>query len=347
MIAEGRVTLDGKVLDTPATILNSLRGVTVDGQPVAEPTPARLFRFHKPAGTLTAERDPKGRPTIYDRLPKGLPRLIPVGRLDYNTEGLLLLTTDGELKRQLELPSTGVERSYRARAFGEISQEQLEELIHGIEIEGIRYGQIDANLERRTGRNQWIEMKLREGKNREVRRVLEHLGLEVSRLIRTAYGPFVLGDLPVGAVDEIRPADLAAFRASLKGGRPAPSPIGDREGPAREASGRVRARPVSRPGQEARKPRPPRRGEERPERPERPTRPSQRPKPDRPAAKVARPARPPRAPEPAPAADAATKPKRLKRGEGWAKPKRPSSRPTPRGGGKRGPSRGRPGGGKR
>lgn len=336
MIAEGRIALDGKALDTAATVLTSLRGVTVDGQPVKEPEPARLFRFHKPVGTLTAERDPKGRPTIYDRLPKGLPRLIPVGRLDYNTEGLLLLTTDGELKRQLELPSTGVERAYRARAFGEVSQEQLEELIHGIEIDGIRYGQIDANLERRTGRNQWIEMKLREGKNREVRRVLEHLGLEVSRLIRTAYGPFVLGDLPVGAVDEVRRADLAAFRSSLKGGQPLSAPIeGQGERPARVATHRAR-------------PRPPRRELERPTGTERPARPPQRTETERRPSKAARPARPPRAVEahvavPEPEA----KPKRLKRGAGWAKPKRPSSRPTPRGGGKRGPTRGRPGGGKR
>ena len=145
---------------------------------------------------------------------------MPVGRLDMNTEGLLLLTTDGELKRQLELPATGVERSYRARVFGEVSQAQLEELIHGVEIEGIRYGAIDANLERRTGRNGWVEMRLREGKNREVRRVLEHLGLEVSRLIRTAYGPLALGDLPAGAVDEVRQHDLVVFRKSLGGKTP-------------------------------------------------------------------------------------------------------------------------------
>ncbi|HEX8449385.1 MAG TPA: pseudouridine synthase, partial [Allosphingosinicella sp.] len=190
MIAEGRVAIAGKVVDTPATLLSSLHGVTVDGKPVKAPAPARLFRYHKPAGLLTTERDPKGRPTIYDRLPAGLPRVMPVGRLDLNTEGLLLLTTDGELKRQLELPSSGIERTYRARVFGEISQERLEDLIQGVEIEGIRYGSIDANLERRTGRNAWIELKLTEGKNREVRRVLEHLGLQVSRLLRTSYGPF-------------------------------------------------------------------------------------------------------------------------------------------------------------
>ena len=215
MIAEGRIALDGEQLTTPATLLTSLKGVTVDGKPVKAPGSARLFRFHKPTGLLTAASDPKGRPTIYDRLPKDLPRLMPVGRLDLNTEGLLLLTNDGGLKRQMELPSSGIERTYRARAFGEVSQQQLEALSEGVTIDGMRYGSIDANLERRTGRNAWIELRLTEGKNREVRRVLEYLGLKVSRLIRTAYGPFVLGDLPAGAVDEIRPQDLAAFRKSL------------------------------------------------------------------------------------------------------------------------------------
>lgn len=217
MIAEGRVAIDGQVLTTPAVTLTSLAGVTVDGEPVAAAAPARLFRFHKPAGLLTTERDPGGRPTIYSRLPAGLPRLMPVGRLDLNTEGLLLLTTDGELKRQLELPATGVERSYRARAFGQISQDQLEDLMLGTEIDGVRYGPIDANLERRTGANVWIELTLTEGKNREVRRVLEHLGLKVSRLIRTRYGPFRLDDMPVAAVDEVRQHDLIVFRKALSG----------------------------------------------------------------------------------------------------------------------------------
>jgi 23S rRNA pseudouridine2605 synthase len=216
MIEERRIAIDGVAIETPATILTSLRNVTVDGNSVQPPAPTLLFRYHKPAGLLTAERDPKGRLTIYDRLPSDLPRVMPVGRLDLNTEGLLLLTTDGEFKRQLELPATGVERSYRARVFGPVSQEQLEDLIEGIEIEGVRYGPIDANLERRTGRNGWVEMRLKEGKNREVRRVLEHLGLQVSRLIRTAYGPFVLGDLPPGAVDEVRQHELVAFRKTLK-----------------------------------------------------------------------------------------------------------------------------------
>jgi 23S rRNA pseudouridine2605 synthase len=150
-----------------------------------------------------------------------LPRVVPVGRLDLNTEGLLLLTTDGGLKRQLELPSSGIPRTYRARAMGSVSQQQLEDLIEGIEIEGVRYGQIDANLERRTGANTWIEMTLTEGKNREVRRVLEHLGLSVNRLIRTAYGPFTLGGSAVGSVAEVDENTLSKFKATLK---PAPSP---------------------------------------------------------------------------------------------------------------------------
>nr|WP_087574048.1 pseudouridine synthase [Sphingomonas sp. CDS-1] len=216
MIEEGRVTLNGEAVTTPATLLTSLHGITVDGNPVAAPAPTRLFLFHKPSGLLTTERDPRGRPTIYDKLPADLPRLMPIGRLDMTTEGLLLLTTDGEFKREMELPSTGVPRTYRARAFGEVSQNQLEDLFEGIEIDGIRYGQIEANLERRTGRNQWIEMTLTEGKNREVRRVLEHLGLQVNRLIRTSYGPFHLGELASGAVEEVRQHDLILFRKSLK-----------------------------------------------------------------------------------------------------------------------------------
>lgn len=216
MIADGRVALDGKVLDTAATIIPNLKGVTVDGKPVAPAEAPRLFRFHKPPGLLTAERDFSGRSTIYDALrnalPKGAGRVMPVGRLDYSTEGLLLMTNDGELKRAMELPSSSVPRTYRARAFGDISQAQLEELIEGITIDGVRYGKIDANLERRTGRNQWIELTLTEGKNREVRHVLEHFGLEVSRLMRTAYGPFLLADLPRGAAEEVPQSEVEYFR---------------------------------------------------------------------------------------------------------------------------------------
>ena len=216
MIAEGRIALHGEKITTPATLLDDVTGLTVDGRPVRPAKATRLFRFYKPQGTITAAHDTKGRATIYDRLPKGLPRLMPVGRLDFMTEGLLLLTNDGELKRELELPRTGVVRTYRARSFGVVTQAQLEKLAEGITIEGVRYGSIDANLERRTGRNAWIEMSLAEGKNREVRRVLTHLGLQVSRLIRTAYGPFTLAGLDAGAVDEIDASDLEAFARTLK-----------------------------------------------------------------------------------------------------------------------------------
>ena len=217
MIEDRRIALNGVALETPATILKSLKGITVDGKPVAPPETARLFRYNKPTGLLVAERDFTGRPTIYDKLPKELPRVVPVGRLDLNTEGLLLLTNDGELKRLLELPATGIPRTYRARTYGPVSQAQLEDLIEGVEVEGVRYGSINANLERRTGTNQWIEMTLTEGKNREVRRVLEHLGLQVSRLIRTAYGPFPLADMPSGAVDEIKQNIVVEFMKNMKG----------------------------------------------------------------------------------------------------------------------------------
>ena len=220
MIAEGRVKIGEEVVTTPATVLPGLAGVTVDGKPVKAAEAARLFAFHKPSGLLTAERDPAGRPTIYtalrNALPKGAPRLMPVGRLDLNTEGLLLLTNDGELKRAMELPSSGIPRTYRARTFGGITQARLEDLIEGVTIEGMNYGRIDANLERSAGRNQWIELTLTEGKNREVRRVLEHLGLQVSRLLRTSYGPFALADLPRGAAVEIAPKEVGKFVKTLQ-----------------------------------------------------------------------------------------------------------------------------------
>ncbi len=220
-IDEGRIALDGVVITTPATILKNLRGITVDGNPVGAPEPPRLFMFHKPSGLITAERDPTGRPTIYtalrNALPEGAGRVMPVGRLDINTEGLLLLTNDGELKRAMELPANAVPRTYRARTFGDVSQIQLDDLMQGIEIEGIHYGPINANLERSAGRNKWIELTLTEGKNREVRRVLEHLGLEVSRLLRLRYGPFDLGELPRGGAEEVPQVVVERFRKGLAG----------------------------------------------------------------------------------------------------------------------------------
>ena len=214
-IAEGKIALNGEVLTTPAMVVSSLDGITVEGQPVAALEPSRLFRFHKPAGFLTTARDPGGRPTIMDILPPGLPRVVPVGRLDMNTEGLLLLTTDGALKRALELPMSGVPRRYRVRAYGEITQPQVESLIEGLTIDGMRYGPIDAEIERRTGRNLWLTITLTEGKNREIRRVLEFLGLQVSRLIRVAYGPIELGDLPPRDADEVPDGVVASLRKSL------------------------------------------------------------------------------------------------------------------------------------
>ncbi|SIO03621.1 23S rRNA pseudouridine2605 synthase [Parasphingorhabdus marina DSM 22363] len=216
MIEAGRIALNGDLVEHPSLLLKNLTGITVDGQPVAEPSPAKLFRFHKPNGVITAERDASGKRTIYDVLPKDMERIMPIGRLDMNTEGLLLMTTDGGFKREMELPKNGIERTYRARTFGDVTQNQLEELYKGITVEGMHYGPITANLERRTGRNQWIEMTLTEGKNREVRRVLEHLGLKVSRLIRTSYGPFLLGDLEKGAIEPVRRHDLVKFRKTLK-----------------------------------------------------------------------------------------------------------------------------------
>ena len=221
MIAEGRIAIDGTVVTTPATLVTSLDGITLDGQPVAPAEPTRLFLFHKPAGFLTAARDPAGRPTIYDILPAGLPRLIPVGRLDLNTEGLLLLTNDGALKRRLELPANAIERVYRVRVMGRVTQAELERLALGMEVDGIRYGPVDAEIDRRASQgsaNLWLTMRLAEGRNREVRRLCEALGLRVSRLIRTAFGPFALGALPPRAVAEVPAAEVA--RLARPEGRP-------------------------------------------------------------------------------------------------------------------------------
>ena len=202
-IADGRVAVDGKVLTTPAVVVEADARITVDGKPIPARESTRLFRYHKPPGLVTTHRDPQGRPTVFDALPAGLPRLISVGRLDLNSEGLLLLTNDGGLARRLELPSTGWARRYKVRVHGEVQPERLAALAKGITVDGLAYGPIRAALERQQGSNAWIAMALREGKNREVRRVFEHLGLQVTRLIRLSYGPFQLGNLPRGAVDEV------------------------------------------------------------------------------------------------------------------------------------------------
>jgi 23S rRNA pseudouridine2605 synthase len=203
-IVAGRVAVNGSVIASPALNVTAKDRITVDGQPLPVRERTRLFLFHKPRGLVTTSGDPEGRPTIFGALPKDLPRLVSVGRLDLNTEGLLLLTNDGGLARALELPSTGWLRRYRVRAHGAVTQARLDGLRHGIEVDRIRYGAIEAALDREQGANVWLTFAMREGKNREIRNVLGALGLQVNRLIRVSYGPFQLGELPAGAVMEVR-----------------------------------------------------------------------------------------------------------------------------------------------
>jgi len=202
-IAEGRVSLDGAVLTSPAVVATEESDLRVDGKPLPEREPARLWRYHKPAGLVTTHRDEKGRPTVFERLPPELPRVVSVGRLDLTSEGLLLLTNDGGLARELELPARGWIRRYRVRVHGPLDTAALAELEQGITLEGVSYGPIRARLERQQGSNAWLVVALQEGKNREIRKVMAHLRLDVTRLIRVAYGPFQLGHLSRGAVEEV------------------------------------------------------------------------------------------------------------------------------------------------
>jgi 23S rRNA pseudouridine2605 synthase len=211
LIAEGRVAVDGKVLDSPAFNVKADARITVDGKPVAAAEPMRLWRYHKPAGLVTTHRDPEGRKTVFEAMPPELPRVVSIGRLDLNSEGLLLLTNDGALARALELPATGWTRRYRARVFGTVREADLKKLAQGVTIDGVRYAPAEATLDEAhgvAGRNAWITIALQEGKNREVRKLLEHIGLSVNRLIRVAYGPFQLGKLPARAVEEVPPRVL-------------------------------------------------------------------------------------------------------------------------------------------
>jgi 23S rRNA pseudouridine2605 synthase len=214
LIGLGKVAVNGRILDTPATLVTRDDVITVDGKPIGSTQATRVWRYHKPAGLLTSHSDPTGRPTVFDALPAGLPRVISVGRLDLATEGLLLLTNDGELSRALELPSTSLVRQYRARARGKITQEQLDALKDGVVVDGVAYGPIEAKLDKakesksedgKAPANLWISVSITEGKNREVRKVLESVGLTVNRLIRLAYGPFRLDVLPIGSVEEVGP----------------------------------------------------------------------------------------------------------------------------------------------
>jgi len=222
LIAAGRVKLNGETLTTPAVKVDAADVLTVDGKVVAKAEPARLWRYHKPVGLVTTHADPKGRPTVFEQLPKGLPRVISVGRLDLNSEGLLLLTNDGGLARSMELPMSGLVRRYRARVRGQTTQETLDGLRDGLTVDGVVYGPIQARLEPKTGEgvNRWIAISLAEGKNREVRKVLEALGLTVNRLIRLSYGPYELGTLRAGEVQEL-PAPSSGPLVGGAGLRPA------------------------------------------------------------------------------------------------------------------------------
>lgn len=203
LIGEGRVKLNGKVLTTAATNVTAKDVVTVDNLPLPHKEETRLWRYHKPGGLVVSNHDPQGRPTIFQKLREQLPRVMSIGRLDINTEGLLLLTNDGELARFLELPATGWIRRYRVRAYGRIEEQALKKIENGVVIDGVRYGPVEAKIERAQGDNTWLTIAIKEGKNREVKRICEHLGLQVNRLIRTSFGPFQLGELPRGGIEEV------------------------------------------------------------------------------------------------------------------------------------------------
>ncbi len=213
-ITAGRVKVDGKVLETPACIVTAKSRIEVDNKPLVGAEPTRLWRYHKPKGLLTTNSDPEGRATVFEKLPDTLPRVLSVGRLDLNTEGLLLLTNDGDLARYLELPATGWRRRYRVRVHGSVDEKALARLGDGIRIEGVSYGGIEAKLDSRKGANSWLSLSLKEGKNREIRRVMEHLNLQVTRLIRLSYGPFQLGDLSRG---DVAPVPRRILRDQLGG----------------------------------------------------------------------------------------------------------------------------------
>ncbi|APH58767.1 Ribosomal large subunit pseudouridine synthase B [Granulibacter bethesdensis] len=203
LVEDGRVRLNNQVVTHPATFVGSGDLVTVNGALVEAPDRTRLWRYHKTDGVMTTHRDPQGRPTVFEKLPSSMPRVVSVGRLDLNSEGLLLLTNDGMLARRLELPQTGWIRRYRVRVHGDVTQAILDSLARGVTVEGVRYGSIEAGLDSSKGSNSWLTVSLKEGKNREIRKVMRHIGLHVTRLIRIAYGPFQLGQLGKGEVEEV------------------------------------------------------------------------------------------------------------------------------------------------
>ncbi len=271
LIEEGKVSVNGKVLTSPALNVTPKDRIVVDGEPLPQFEPTRLWRYHKPAGLVTTAKDPEGRPTVFERLPDDMPRVVSIGRLDINTEGLLLLTNDGELARLLELPATGWTRRYRVRAWGDVTQEGLDRLKDGIEVEGVRYGPIEASLDKVQGSNVWLTVGLKEGKNREVKRVLGALGLTVNRLIRLSFGPFQIGDLVEGEVKQVPNRVLMdqlgahgeAFRAKIEAAEAAvpvaaPKKQPSKPQPGKSASGKPSsAKPQSSRPQAAGKPRMP------------------------------------------------------------------------------------------
>lgn len=220
LIADGRVAVDGRTVETPATKVDDSARITVDGKPVAAVDKTRMWRYHKPEGLICTHSDPRGRPTVFDKLPRGLPRVVSVGRLDINSEGLLLLTNDGALARRLELPANAWTRRYRVRVYGRVDAKDLARMGDGLTVDGVRYGPIKAAIDHVQGANCWLTVALTEGKNREVRKALATLGLQVNRLIRTAYGPFQLGGLKPGAADEV-PQKVLAEQLGAK--EPGPS----------------------------------------------------------------------------------------------------------------------------
>ncbi|MBU2992706.1 pseudouridine synthase [Octadecabacter sp. 1_MG-2023] len=225
IIEAGRVTVNGKTILTPALNVTGRDRIVVDGKELAEPEAPRIWIYHKPAGLVTTERDEKGRDTVFDALPKDMPRVMSVGRLDINSEGLLLLTNDGDLKRTMELPATGWLRRYRVRIKGSLSEAKLDELRAGIEVDGVRYAGVEVKFDRQQGANAWLTMGLREGKNREIRRLMEAQGVIVNRLLRISYGPFQLGTLKPGAVEEVKQRivrDQMGLRDAPKPSRPVP-----------------------------------------------------------------------------------------------------------------------------
>ena len=202
-IEQGRVCVNGEQLTSPAVIVNDDDVITVDKKPLPAKEKTRVWRYYKPAGLMTSHKDPQGRPTVFDSLPDTLPRVISIGRLDLNSEGLLLLTNDGEFARQMEMPSTGWVRRYRVRIHGEMTPEIMEKLAKGVTVEGVRYAGAQVSIDKKQGSNTWLTVALKEGKNREIRRLMEYFGFQVTRLIRVSYGPFQLGNMEKGAVDEI------------------------------------------------------------------------------------------------------------------------------------------------